>query len=155
MDFDEHNTANEDASIAVSFSIAGDFDPSYVTQRIGIEPTRIAIKGSVRPAPNCLPVYSGWSIKEGYLSRDEFLNLDMLVDRIRLRFTGKENAMRLLIAELGIKASLVILVRISLTINQIDFGFGLNQDNVRFLASVDAEIEFAICSTFDLFPSLV
>ncbi|MCU1256501.1 MAG: hypothetical protein JWM83_2800 [Candidatus Angelobacter sp.] len=86
------------------FHVAGQFNPSDLTRRLGVEPTRISVKGEVIPRTKMLRKFSRWELHSRLARTESFeLHIADVLDQL----DAKKAAFRELSIELGGQMELV------------------------------------------------
>jgi hypothetical protein len=119
----------------VYFSLRGDsLAPDVVTARIGIVPTRSRIKADPRPRT------SAWELSSGRVTGEVVDVYDLASDLVE-RLAPKADAIRSLIGEFKLSATLQVVLTISADDALSTPAIGFDTTVIAFLASVGASID--------------
>jgi hypothetical protein len=136
----------------VGFAVYSERMPATeMTERIGLEPDVVSIRGSRRQHPKSIPVSHMWAVE----CRTPNLRLDDQLDVLLRRLRPRENELRRLAEELeDTEGSAGAVLRFVRYLDDPDdpggtadgwqhrlLGWHLNAEVLRFLASVHAEID--------------
>jgi len=119
----------------VYFCIVGDdFDPDIVTERIGIQPSRILRKGSP------LPRFSSWAFSSGKVT-SEIVDVYELSSRVIATLAPHAEAIRSVMEDNDLSAFLEVVLHISMDESLSTPAIGFDTSVVEFLAKIGASID--------------
>jgi hypothetical protein len=120
----------------VYFALKGDydFDPGVVTQRLGIEPTRVMRKADPRPK------ITSWMLSSGKVV-DDVVDVYAMSSKLVSRLAGSSESIKQLMAELNLSAVLQIVLRITMDDSKSMPAIGFDEGTIKFLSNVGASID--------------
>lgn len=111
-----------------------DFDPALVTQRLGIEPTRVLRKADPKPR------ITSWALSSGKVA-GEVVDVYAMSGPLISRLVPLTERIKLLMAELDLSAVLQVVLHISMDESKSTPAIGFDSPTVNFLSDVGASID--------------
>jgi len=120
----------------VYFALRGDhvFDPDVITQRLGIEPTRVMRKADPRPK------ITSWELSSGKVV-DEVVDVYSMSSNLVSRLAGSSESIKQLVDELNLSAVLQVVLRIAMDDSKSTPAIGFDENTIKFLGKVGASID--------------
>jgi hypothetical protein len=111
-----------------------DFDPAVVTQRLGIQPTRVLRKANPKPK------ITSWALSSGKVA-GEVVDVYAMLGPLISRLAPLAEPIKQLMAELDLTAVLQVVLHISMDESKSTPALGFDSPTVRFLSAVGASID--------------
>jgi hypothetical protein len=111
-----------------------DFDPAVITQRLGVEPTRILRKGDPRPK------ITSWILSSGKVV-DEVVDVSALSSQLVTRLAPLSERIKQLITELDLSAVFQVVLHITVDDTKSTPAIGFDPETIKFLSNVGASID--------------
>jgi len=111
-----------------------DFDPALVSQRLGIEPSRVLRKANPKPK------ITSWALSSGKVA-GEVVDVYAMSAPLISRLTPLTERIRQLMSELDLSAVFQVVLHISMDDAKSTPAIGFDSATVKFLADVGASID--------------
>jgi hypothetical protein len=120
----------------VYFALKGDcdFDPSIITERLGVQPTRVSRKGDPKPKT------TNWVVSSGKV-KAELIDVYALSSKVVTALMPRADAIRKLMRELDLSAVLQVVLRVTMDDTKSMPAIGFDPETIRFLAEVGASVD--------------
>ena len=120
----------------VYFALTGDydFDPAVITERLGIEPSRVKRKADPRPTT------TSWVLSSGKVV-DELVDVYAMSSELVSRLAPRTQQIKQLMTDLNLSAVLEVVLRITMDETKSTPAIGFEAETIRFLSSVSAFID--------------
>lgn len=125
--------------VMVRFGIYGDsFQPSSVSEFLGLEPTQTYIKGEPTLTGRTVRPDTSWNISTGYQESD---NINHQLEQIMQLLRGKTDKLVELRHSLGVEMLFMFVVKIE---NNEVAAMYFGKEFLHFVSAIDAEVGFDV-----------